>query len=110
MNQLRFTTSNPQMFCLSGKELVDPKDTGDLIVGSLNGYFAYIDGDAEELAGYDIPIFIDGHMEQLDLPEKDQDILMMLPSGEYKCRAVRHYGQYLPHGEGGYLIRLEVEE
>jgi hypothetical protein len=94
MKQLRFSTTNP-MFMLGmfndneedHKLLATPKDKGVLIISTLKGEGAYIHGDAEEIAGYDIPSFIDGNLGQLDLPISEQDILMLLPSGEYKCKA-----------------------
>jgi hypothetical protein len=94
MKQLRFTTTKPMsMFGIfNPKEdhepLVTPNDIGEFIMDDIKGTGAYIHGDAEELAGYDIPTFIDGNLSQLDLPIDEQDILMLLPRGcEYKCKA-----------------------
>lgn len=95
MDQLRFTTTEPGGFLgiMNNREehnpLAIPKSTGELIQDKVKGRCAYIHDTAEELAGYDIPTFIDGNMGQLDLPIEDQDILMLLPSGEYKCKAIR---------------------
>lgn len=49
---------------------------------------AYLHGNAEDLAGFDIPVFMDGDMRQLDLPVDEQDIVLMLPSGQYNCKSV----------------------
>jgi hypothetical protein len=92
MKQLRFTTTKPMsLLGIFDKDqepaLVKPKSYGDFVMDSVVTNKAYIHGDAEELAGYDIPVFIDGNMGQLDLPIDQQDILMLLPSGEYKCKA-----------------------
>lgn len=69
------------------KPLVEPKETGELIMDKIKGKTAYIHGDAEALAGYDIPTFIDGNLAQLERPVEEQDIVMILPDGEYKCKA-----------------------
>lgn len=93
MKQLRFTTTKPMpMLGIFNKEedhqpLVIPKDVGEFIQDKTKGKTAYIHGDAEALAGFDIPTFIDGNLGQLDLPQNKQNILMLLPSGEYKCKA-----------------------
>jgi hypothetical protein len=94
MKQLRFTTTKPMAFMGIGnpesdhKPLVSPDDKGELVKPELKGTGAYIHDDAESLANYDIPAFIDGDLGQLDLPTEEQDILMLLPSGEYPCKAV----------------------
>lgn len=94
MKQLRFTTTKPMgmMGIFNAKEdhkpLVTPKNLGELIEDKTKGTGAYIHDDAEGLAGFDIPTFLDGNLGQLDLPVEQQDILMVLPSGEYKCKAV----------------------
>jgi len=93
MKQLRVTTSTPcSMFGFSQMEpLVKPDNIGELIVSTpdnhIKGKTAYIDDNAEDIAGFDIPIFIDGNMHQLDEPKDNQDILMVLPSGEYPLLA-----------------------
>ncbi len=93
MKQLRFTTTKPMAMLgiLNPKEdhkiLVTPNKIGEFINDKIIGKTAYIHGIAEGLAGFDIPDFIDGNLGQLDLPFNQQDILMLLPSGEYKCKA-----------------------
>lgn len=67
--------------------LVIPNDIGEIITASLKGTCAYIHGEAEKIAGFDIPVFLDGDMGQLELPVKEQNIIMLLPTGEYKCKS-----------------------
>jgi len=88
MKQLRFTTTAPYGFLSPmGKPLVIPEVLEEVIPSEVKGHCAYIHGDAEVLAGFDLPIFLDGEQAQLDAPEAEQDILMMLPSGNYPCIA-----------------------
>lgn len=85
---LRVTTSKPGFFGSTSKPLKVPEDLG--VVISLEEKKArnfYIHGEAESLAGYDIPIILDGDMNNLNLPVEQQNILLLLPSGEYKCKA-----------------------
>lgn len=93
MKQLRFTTTEPRgMFANENSELlVKLDDIGTHSEYKPKGTGAYIHDDAEELAGFDIPIFLDGDFEQFDLPVEEQDILMMLPSGNYQCKAELSY-------------------
>lgn len=92
MKQLRITTSKPySMFSFDendGIPLVKPETADDIVMDALKGESAYLDGDAQRLAGFDIPIFLDGDMRQLDAPDDKQDILLLLPSGEFACKAV----------------------
>jgi len=110
MKQLRFTTTNPHgMFSSSDRELLISTD--DINLGVLSNYSAkgkgaYIHGDAEELAEFDIPVFLDGDYEQLDLPIEEQDILMMLPSGNYQCTSDLSYKSMIIEDEY-YLITLK---
>ena len=89
MKQLRFTTTEP--YCMLGigetEVLFVPENIGEIIKTKTKGKGAYIHGDAEDLAGFDIPEFIDGDLGQFDLPEDEQDILMLLSDGEYQCIA-----------------------
>ena len=93
MRQLRFTTTKPMgMLGIFNpvedhKPLFVPENVGELIHDTVKGRTSYIHDDAEDLAGYDIPTFIDGNLGQLDLPIEEQDILMVLPSGEYHCKS-----------------------
>jgi len=84
MKQLRLTTTPPHsMFEGSDDLLVKRQDIGKIINCKLKGRTAYIHGEAEEISGFDIPVFLDGDMAQLDLSVEDQNILLLLPSGEY---------------------------
>ncbi len=93
MKQLRLTTTHPMsMFEMMSNiseyaPLIIPTDIGEMVMDKIKGRSAYIHGEAEDLAGFDIPTFIDGNLGQLDLPIEEQDILLSLPSGEYKCKA-----------------------
>lgn len=110
MKQLRFTTTKPMALfgILSPKEdhepLVVPEPRFDLIQTETKAPMAFINGEAETLAGFDVPLFIDGDMGQLDLPADQQDIIMLLPSGEYKCRAELFKTGFV--GMPAYLITL----
>lgn len=112
MKQLRFTTTKPMgmLGIMNPKEdhapLVTPKEVGELVMDKIKGRTAYIHGEAEGLAEYDIPTFIDGNLAQLELPTEQQDILMVLPSGEYKCKA-----EYFDEigASNCYLITLTTE-
>jgi hypothetical protein len=97
---LRFTPQNIE----TGKPLVTPEDNGQTF-GDARFKNAYIHGEAERLAGSDSPIFIDGDLSQLDKPEDEQQIRMLLPNGEYECVA-----QPTNDGSDAYLLILKVEE
>lgn len=114
MEQLRFTTTPAMgMFELISKNesanpLCTPPTIGELIISATKSKAAYIHGKAEVLAKFDIPYLIDGDTAQLDLPIDQQDILMLLPSGSYKCKAyLDTVVNNLP--SGAYLIILEEE-
>jgi hypothetical protein len=112
MKQLRFTTTEPRsMFDMMSvenevKPLVIPDTVGEFVQDNKIGKTSYIHGQAEGLAGFDIPTFIDGNLSQLEQPIENQDILMVLPSGEYKCKAEysTHFGS-----ENAFLITLVDE-
>lgn len=90
MKQLRFTTTGPTgiLSVADAIPLITPNEIGELNnTGEVKGDRAYIHHDAEDIAGFDIPMFIDGDLRQLDLSHAEQDILMLLPSGEYACKA-----------------------
>ena len=72
-----------------------PTEGEELIMNETKATSAYIHGEAERLAGFDIPIFLSGDIQQLDLPLDEQDILMILPSGEYKMNAIYVHHRYL---------------
>lgn len=112
MKQLRLTTTKPMsIFGLITQNadhspLTLPNEIGDLIMDELKGRTAYIHGEAESISGFDIPTFIDGNLGQLELPIEEQDILLLLPSGEYKCKA-EYYDEI--GCSNCYLITLATE-
>lgn len=99
MKQLRFTTTEPYSF-LGGllgdpdtpKPLVDEKGVVNQPTKPLKGKSAYIHGAAEELAGFDIPKFISGDLDQLGAPQEEQDIVLVLPWTEIPCISTYHEG------------------
>ena len=100
---LRFTALDAE----SGKPLVDPEDNGKTF-GDTRLKDSFIQGEAEFLAGFDMPVFIDGDLSQLDKPEEDQRIIMVLPNGEYECvsRTVDEGGTEV----NAYILTLKNEE
>ena len=87
MDQLRLTTSKPGFMGTSNSPLVTPDNITTITeLTDRKCSSVYIHGKAESLAGYDIPIFIDGDMNNFNLPVDQQNILLILPSGEYKCK------------------------
>ena len=66
----------------------------------------YIHGEAESKAGFDIPVFIDGNLSQLEKPIDEQEIIMILPDGEHLCKA-EYYDE--PGSSDCYLITLKTE-
>ena len=103
MKKLKFTTSKPGFFGSTEKPLVLPKE------GEEPEFFKdtkpkcnsiYIHGEAESLAGYDVPIFLSGSMDMLNVPVEEQDIVMVLPNGEHKCKSTINVG---PISESYYL-------
>ena len=100
---LRFTAQNME----TGEPLVSPEDNGETY-GESKLKDAYIQGEAEQMAGFDLPVFIDGDLSQLDKPEAEQQIRMLLPHGEYECvaRTVDEGGVEV----NAYMLSLKVEE
>jgi hypothetical protein len=87
MKQLRITTSTPGFMGQVNEPLVTVKNKGKFIpLNNPQCENIYIHGKAMDLAGYDIPIVIDGDFNNIHLPIKEQDILLMLPNGNYKCK------------------------
>lgn len=76
---LRFTTTDQN----HGELLVQPQDAGQTF-GKQRLENAYIHGEAADIAGYDLPVFIDGDLTQLDKPKEEQEIRMLTPNGEYE--------------------------
>lgn len=81
-NTLRFTTTDQA----TGEPLVRPEDAGQTF-GEAGLQNAFIHGEAADLAGYDLPVFIDGDLSQLDKPAEEQEIRMLTDQGEYECEA-----------------------
>ena len=104
MKQLRLTTTPPHsMFSDADKPLVIPEDLGEIIPGSVRGDRAYLHGEIEQIAKFDIAVFLDGDVKQLDEPIDTQDILVMLPDGNYPCIAALQE----EHEPGAYYITLK---
>ena len=87
MKQLRITTSEPGFFGFSGESLVTEPLVEIIPLVEQKGKSMYIHGEAEAKAGYDIPIVLNGDLNNLNLPIDEQDIVLVLPSGEFKCKA-----------------------
>lgn len=88
---LRFTTTTPFSLESSIDELLNTRplvkvDKGlKLIEGKIKGKEAEITGKALELSGFYLPCFFEGDITELD--KKEQDITMVLPTGEYEIKA-----------------------
>jgi hypothetical protein len=114
MKKLRLTTTGPKAFfglLLPGSDesgpLVVPEDIGEIVdATTLKCRSAYIHGEAEKKAKFDIPVFLDGDMAQLGLPVEQQDIELLLPDGVYKCKSEYYKRSYTEY----YLITLFDEE
>ena len=79
---LRFTTIDLN----TGDPLVRPQDASETF-GKARLENAYIHGEAADLAGYELPYFIDGDLSQLDKPQEEQDIRLLTNDGEWECVA-----------------------
>ena len=79
---LRFTTTDQN----TGEPLIRPEDAGKTF-GQPALENAYIQGEAADLAGYELPVFIDGDLSQLDRPTEQQQIRMLTDQGEWECVA-----------------------
>lgn len=98
MDKLRFTSSNQPKFLDSasfGLSYIDPDKLeclGNMVKNNqaLDATYAYIHGEAQDLAGFDIPVYIDGDIMQLRQPLDMQDIEMLLPHGK-TIRMNSHY-------------------
>lgn len=88
---LRFTTTTPFSLESSIDELLKTRplikvDKGlRLIEGEIKGMEAEITGQALELSGFYLPCFFEGDIKELD--KENQDIKMVLPTGEYEIKA-----------------------
>lgn len=110
MKQLRITTTTPHSMFGSSDELRTelPTDLGETFGELKNkGASAYIDGDAESLAGFDIPVILDGNIGQIDLPIEEQDIVMLIEGVAHKIVAILHKNWC---NEPQYLFCLPTED
>lgn len=97
---LKFTTISP----INGEgcdsalcPLITPSKDCRLMGGKIQGKNAAIVGRALELAGFGLPCFFDGDIEDLD--KDDAKILMVIPSGTYNIKASKN-------AENEYLLDL----
>ena len=90
MKPLYFTTRPPH----STWSISPPGDPLVTMKGMVQGKpkltTAYIHAEAEELAGFDIPVFLDGNLEQMDRPVEEQEIIMLLEGTTHAIQAVQH--------------------
>lgn len=88
MDKLRFTSTNQAKFLDSasfGLSYIKPDDLpllGQMVRNQFDAYYCYIHGEAEYMAGFDIPAYIDGDIMQMKQPVELQDIEMVLPAGK----------------------------
>jgi hypothetical protein len=92
LKQLKFTTTPPYGMFGGPSDTIKPvidinTDDVEFIKDEVKGSGAYIHAEAQDLAKFDIPLFFDGNMAQLDEPVDEQDILMVLPDGEYPMKS-----------------------
>ena len=89
MKTLKFTTCKPCFMGTTDNESIRcilPRNS-KLNQFKTKGVKAYIHGEAETIAGYDIPIMFDGDMEQLDVSENLQAIVMYIDDVQYRIKA-----------------------
>ena len=72
----------------------------------------YVHGEAEEVAGYDIPVFFNGDMEQILQPVGKQKIQMFIGNKVYFCKALpaEEYNSFDYKACYITLIKEEVEK
>lgn len=75
-------------FTAAEDSTVVPEDLRKLYGKTRNRLLGVISGEAEEIAGNHIAVFVDGDLSQLDKPKEEQDIRMIVPRGEYECVSV----------------------
>lgn len=64
--------------------LIIPDKKCRLMGGKILGKNAFIVGEALELAGFGLPCFFDGDIEDLD--KESAEIIMVIPSGTYRIK------------------------
>lgn len=97
---LKFTTIVPidgEMCNSALCPLITPSKDCRLMGGKIQGKNATIVGRALELAGFGLPCFFDGDIEDLD--KEDAKILMVIPSGTYNIKVSKN-------AENEYLLDL----
>ena len=127
MVQLRITTTQPySLFAeeivqepIIGTDRLKKMQSGEVIVPEdLKGQTAYLHDKLQDMAGFDIPLFVDGNMGQLDLPVEEQDIVFLIPTeyvdkngvikhrvGKLKCKAELQEPKRIDRG--AYYITLK---
>ncbi|MDE7025814.1 MAG: hypothetical protein K2O88_08050 [Paramuribaculum sp.] len=94
---LKFTTThpiNPNTGQIDLIPLITPEKGCHLMGGKLKGKNARITGKALSLAGYYLPCFYDGDIEELDRP--NGEIIMVLPDASYSIKVrLEENGEYL---------------
>ena len=68
--------------------LITPSTDCRLMGGKISGRNASIVGKALKLAGFGLPCFYDGDIEELD--KNDADIRMVIPSGTYNIKVSKN--------------------
>lgn len=68
--------------------LITPNENCRLMGGKIKGKNATIVGKALDLAGFGLPCFFDGDIEDLD--KEDAEILMVIPSGTYRIKVSKN--------------------
>ena len=107
MNKLFLTTTPP--FSVFGDERPMPYFERKTLTGKCKLNKCYIDGEAEIIAGFDIPYFIEGDMSQLDMGEKDQQIFLLLPDREPIRLVSRLYVHPFDNKPDAYYLQLPTE-
>jgi len=89
-NNEDFSETSILRFTAAKDASIIPRNRKYTLTGSPkhNLFASKICGDAEELAGNDIPIFFEGNLSELDKPVNKQHIKMFIPGGEYDCVSI----------------------
>lgn len=104
-----YLTTYPAHSAFSGLTFL-PYFTRNRVTGESKLTKCYIDGEAESIAGFDIPFMVNGDVGQLDLPEDQQQIFLMLPDREpIKLVSRIHYCSW-DGTPDAYYLQLPEEE
>lgn len=111
MDTLKFTTTEPGcMGSIDGASRYNPKpeecnlnaESGkDMLVK-----IAYIHGEAEDKAGYDIPVFFGGDLRQMEQPIEEQSIQMFIGDKVFEMKSLLNEGGI----RSNYLLVLNKKE